>query len=367
MERAAWATARSPGPVSASGWRMEVRCSLVRPPSLCVPMRSPAACSVRKKDKVRIGGAKRGQGLDVSSVGVGTLQWGDPGSGYGKTYGAPELEETWAAARKGGVTFFDTAEVYGFQGHKRGEGSEQLVARFAQRTGDTKAVIGTKVFTVPWTNLLVGGRPRLFTKEPLLESLRASCQRMVVPYVDLWSIHTPFPGYSQSTLCEALAEAVDTGLARSVGVSNYSESQMREAAGLLAESGIQLAANQVEFSLARPRADTRGLIAAAEELGVQVVAYSPLWGGRLTGSERSRARIKAKEELELVDAVCDVAQRLGKTAGQVALNYVLCKGALPIAGCKSAQQAREHAGAMGWRLSAGDVEFLDEFRLSKAM
>ena len=329
--------------------------------------RGVVRCSVRKKDKVRIGSARRGQGLEVSSVGVGTLQWGDPGSGYGKEYGAEELQQTYRAARRGGVTFFDTAEVYGFQGHKRGEGSEQLVAQFALDQGDTKAVIGTKVFTIPWTNLLVGGRPRLLNKDPLLEALRASCGRMAVPYVDLWSIHTPFPGYRQSTLCDALAEAVENGLAKTVGVSNYNEAQMREAAALLAERGIQLATNQVEFSLDLPAADTRGLIAAAEELGVQIVAYSPLWRGRLTGSERSRAKIKDPNEIALVDAVAQVAERVGKTPGQVALNYTLCKGALPIAGCKSAQQAKEHAGAMGWRLGAEDLRTLDAARLPKSM
>lgn len=117
----------------------------------------------------------------------------------------------------------------------------------------------------------------------LLNALKGSIERLGVDVVDLYQIHGPIHLRSVEVVADALAEAFKLGLVKSVGVSNYSIDQMVRMHAALAKHGIQLASNQVEFSLLRRYPETSGLIAKCHELGVAVLAYSPLGMGRLTG------------------------------------------------------------------------------------
>ena len=121
--------------------------------------------------------------LTTSTVGIGTLQWGDERSGFNKSYRAKDLELAFKASVEGGVRFFDTAEVYGYSQHKTLQSSEILLGDFGRESPEP-VTIGSKCFTIPWTNLLVGGSPRLGSKS-LVEALKASVERVGRP-LDLW-------------------------------------------------------------------------------------------------------------------------------------------------------------------------------------
>jgi aryl-alcohol dehydrogenase-like predicted oxidoreductase len=177
---------------------------------------------------------------------------------------------------------------------------------------------------------------------------------------------------SIETWAEALAEAVQQGLARAVGVSNFSQDQMRRAYDVLEKRGVALASNQVEYNLLNRNVEHNGLLKACHELGVALIAYSPLAMGQLTGKytpERplpgirgrrypSSQLVKAQPLLHLMHEIGQ--EHSGKTISQVALNWVICKEALPIPGAKTAAQAAENIGALGWRLTEAEAAILDE-------
>ena len=143
-------------------------------------------------------------------------------------------------------------------------------------------------------------------------------------------------------------------------MSNFSKDQMIEASEICSRLGIKLSANQVKFSLLDRSNEKNGLLSAAEALDVAVVAYSPLAGGKLTssGAARNPKDDKLAELLKLMEFVGVVNG--GKSISQVALNWLVRKGALPIPSARSAEQAREHAGAMGWSLDDNEMSLLEE-------
>ena len=307
-------------------------------------------------ERVRLGGSH----IEVSPVGAGTWQWGDRRYwGYGREYGERDVEAAFQASLSAGVNFFDTAEIYG------GGQSERLLGRFS-RASEAQAVIGKKFMPFPWR----------LRKRDLLNALRRSLRRLGLEKVDLYQVHWPVPARSVETWARALGEAVEAGMARAVGVSNYGVGQMWRAHEVLARRGVPLASNQVAFSLLDRKRERSGLPAACRELGVTLIAYSPLAQGMLTGKysrERRPPGIRRLRTLrerprtrpEAIEGLLGVMREMGedhggKTQGQVALNWVVCKGALPIPGAKNAEQARSNAGALGWRLTDEEVALLDE-------
>lgn len=290
----------------------------------------------------------------VSPLGVGAWAWGDRWLwGYGRSYHRADVEAAFHASLKAGLDFFDTAEIYGFGL------SERLLGEFVRDAG-RPAVVATKFAPYPW-------RVR---RGDLQRALRKSLARLGLERVDLYQVHWPYPPRHVETWAAALADAVESGLARAVGVSNYSVDRMRRAHDVLARRGIPLASNQVDYSLLQRDPEHTGLLEACRELGVTLIAYSPLAQGVLTGKydprhtppglhrRRFNARHLTRVQ-SLVALLKETADRHGKTLGQVALNWALCKGALPIPGAKNARQAEENAGALGWRLTPDEVAALD--------
>jgi len=206
-----------------------------------------------------------------------------------------------------------------------------------------------------------------------MKALRASLERLQMPAVHLYQVHGPISLRSHAAMAAALAGVFRAGLVKAVGVSNYSEKEIRAIHAELAKHGVPLASNQIEFSLLRTMPESSGLLRACKELGVVVLAYSPLGQGRLTGKysasnpppgKRNFSDYPMAEIDPLIAELRRMGERYGaKTPSQVALNWVICKGAVPIPGAKNRQQAEQNAGALGWRLSAEDVEALD--RVSK--
>jgi aryl-alcohol dehydrogenase-like predicted oxidoreductase len=157
-----------------------------------------------------------------------------------------------------------------------------------------------------------------------------------------------------------------------VGVSNYSLDQMCRSHDRLIRVGVPLASNQVEYSLLNRKIERNGLLKECLDRKITPIAYSPIAKGMLTGKyslqnppSGVRARIYNRSRLERMQPVLKLLDEIGrrhgdKTPGQVAINWVIYKGALPIPGAKNAKQAYENAGALGWRLDENEVAALDE-------
>jgi len=305
-----------------------------------------------------------GTDVSVPPLGVGTWAWGDRSTwgmgGYDTDLTRDSITAAWATSLDAGVTFFDTAEVYG-----SGE-SERIIGRLlADDPGRAaSAVVATKFMPSPW---------KLDVRSALMKSLRASLSRLGLPAVDLYQIHGPISLRSHAALAEALATAHAAGLVKAVGVSNYSAKETASMASALAAHGLKLATNQIEFSLLRRAPETNGLLATCAELGVVPLAYSPIGQGRLTGKYTASnpppgKRTFSNHPMEVVDGVVAELRRIGDAYGgklpsQVALNWVMAKGAVPIPGAKNAHQAAENAGALGWSIERDDLDRLDRAAL----
>lgn len=304
--------------------------------------------------------------LQVSKVGIGTLQWGDPGSGFGDRFGEAELSGAFQQLVKGGINFIDTAEVYGYQGIKNGTSAEQLIGKFVKQQSEKASdmevppVIASKFFTIPWANFIVGGGLRLGRKS-LLDALRGSLQRLGRKRVDLYQIHFPFPIFSNAALMESLKEAVELDLTSAVGVSNYSRQQMEEADDLLARYGIPLASNQVRFNLLHRNPDKDGLLKTCKERNISLIAYSPLASGSLTDKALTKESSKSGKTKPLLKLMQEIGtNHNGESVSQVALSYLVAKGAIPIPGCKNESQARSHCNLLDWSLTMDEVKLLEE-------
>jgi aryl-alcohol dehydrogenase-like predicted oxidoreductase len=170
---------------------------------------------------------------------------------------------------------------------------------------------------------------------------------------------------------EELAKVVKSGKVRNAGVSNYNKSQMQKAYAILLKYDIPLASNQVEYHLLNRTVEKNGLLARCKEMGVRLIAWSPLAKGLLTGKytlESPPPGLRARQPMGrmkslpgLIAVMKEIGQgHGGKTSGQVALNWLICKGALPIPGAKNATQAEQNAGAMGWKLAPEEIQALDD-------
>jgi len=301
-----------------------------------------------------------GSDVTIPPLGVGTWAWGDRGTwgmgGYDASLTRQTISEAWTGSIDAGVTLFDTAEVYG------GGESERIIGELlaADPVRAPSVVVATKFMPSPW---------KVQVEKSLLASLRASLARLGRPSVDLYQIHGPISLRSHAALAGALAAAHGEGLVKAVGVSNYSERETRAIAAALQRHGLRLATNQIEFSLLRRAPETTGLLRACAELGVLPLAYSPIGQGRLTGKYSAAHPPPGKRQfsnhpMEVVDGVVAELRRIGEKHGgklpsQVALNWVMSKGAVPIPGAKNRHQAEENAGALGWAIDDDDLDRLD--------
>lgn len=304
-------------------------------------------------------------GTDISfrPLGVGTWAWGDERTWGMGSYDAALTEQTiadaWDASIEAGVTLFDTAEVYG-----NGE-SERIIGRrlAADPSARSKVVLATKFMPMPW---------KLNVSTLLRSALSASLDRLGVDHVDLYQIHGPVSLRSRAVLAEALAEVHREGMTRAVGVSNYSVKEMGAMASELGARGLRLATNQIEFSLLRNMPEQSGLMDACATLGVMPLAYSPIGQGRLTGKYSAanpvpKSRNFSAHPQAKVDTVVTELRRIAtshdRTPAQVALRWIIDKGAVPIPGAKNAEQATQNAGGLDWAMTEGERLALERVAL----
>ncbi|NMC84609.1 MAG: aldo/keto reductase [Anaerolineaceae bacterium] len=294
--------------------------------------------------------------FDHVEIGLGTWSWGDRLVwSYGNGYSDQDIEEVFSLAIASGIRFFDTAEVYG-----RGK-SEQFLGKLLKTTSE-KTVIATKFMPFPWR----------LSRKSFTRALRASLDRLELPAVALYQIHWPMPPVSIPTWMECMLEAHQQGLIEAVGVSNYDLRQTLVASDFLTKEGLPLASTQMEYHLLERRIEKNGLMKECADRGIKIIAYSPLAMGILTGkysSENPPSGVRAsqynREFLGRIQPLILMMKKLGmnhdgKTASQVALNWAMGKGVIPIPGAKNAHQLEMNVGALGWHLTEDEMSMLDE-------
>ena len=278
-------------------------------------------------------------GAEVPAIGAGTNRW---------RYGANDAPvfETYQALLDAGGGFIDTAEIYGF-----GK-SERLIGECLRRDGRPVFVASKFAPFIARTS------PR-----HLMAALDASLARLGIPAIDLYYVHFPFPFADLDGFADGLAEAVKSGKARYVGVSNFSADEMRRVADRLARSNIPLAANEVHYSLAHRNPETNGVLEACRELDVALVAYFPLASGRLAAPP-----VDAKQDrlTPLRRALAEVAQAHQAIPSQAALNWLLARDprVILIPGGTKANHVKANLGALEWRLTDEESAILDAASLS---
>ncbi len=302
--------------------------------------------------------------LLVSPIGLGVMELSGGGGLIGRMFPIIPQEEKNAiikAALDGGINWFDTAEAYG------AGVSEQSLATGLKAAGksDREVLITTK-----WQPFLRTARSIGATIDDRLRFLGGYS-------IANFMVHQPYSFSSPEAEMNAMADLVEAGKIRSVGVSNFGPARMRRAQAALARRGLPLAVNQVLYSLLHREIETNGVLETAKELGVTIIAYTPVGRGVLTGKyhknpellkklsgwrktmlrgdvERSRALIAVMEE---------IANHYHATIAQVALNWIIqFKGELvvTIPGATKVSQAQESAGAMQFVLSGDDLARLDK-------
>ncbi|XP_010542710.1 PREDICTED: uncharacterized oxidoreductase At1g06690, chloroplastic [Tarenaya hassleriana] len=312
--------------------------------------------------KVNLGGSD----LKVSKIGIGAWSWGDTSYWNNFQWDDRKLKDAKAAfdaSLDNGLTFIDTAEVYGSSLALGAINSETLLGRFIkerkQRDPGVEVEVATKFAALPWR----------LGRQSVITALKDSLSRLGLSSVDLYQLHWPGVWGNEGYL-DGLGDAVEQGLVKAVGVSNYSEKRLRNAYERLKKRGITLASNQVNYSLIYRKPEQNGVKSACDELGITLIAYSPIAQGALTGKytpenppSGPRGRIYTPEFLTklqpLLNRIKQIGENYGKTPTQVVLNWLVAQGnVVPIPGAKNAEQATEFSGALGWSLTPDEVREL---------
>lgn len=305
--------------------------------------------------------------LRVTPIGLGCWQFSRRNNVSGMFWPSLPQEETRAIVRAsldGGINWFDTAEVYGWGA------SEASLADGLQAAGvkPGEVIVATK-----WW-------PSLRTSSSIVETIDERLGHLGGFGVDLHQVHHPVSLSGVRAQMAAMATLVQQGKIRAVGVSNFSARKMRAAHAALQEHGLSLTANQVKYSLLDRRIERNGTLEAAAELGVTIIAYSPLSQGLLTGVfhddpglVRRRQgfrkflpgfrRKKILESRPLIDALREIGARYNASAAQVALSWLVHfhgDGVVAIPGATKVRHAVEAAGAMGFVLEADELQRIDE-------
>jgi aryl-alcohol dehydrogenase-like predicted oxidoreductase len=292
------------------------------------------------------------------------MTWGDPKgiarfhpakTAYGGAHGIEEEKRALDVSVRAGVNLFDTAAMYS------GGAAEQ---RLGELTRGKDVLIATK-YPAGFS----------FRVEDFPKELEATLTRLGRDCIDLYQHHYPNARISLPALMDRVADAVDAGKVKAVGVSNYSAEQMREAHAALAKRGIPLASNQVEYSLFHRKPEVDRVLDTCRELGVTLIAYSPLAGGMLTGKyspqnrpggffrrilpQYNRKRLEAIQPS--IKLLREIGDRYSKTPSQVAIRWLIENPiVLPIPGAKNGKQAMDNAGALSFSLSSDEVDAISQ-------
>ena len=304
--------------------------------------------------------------LSVSAVGLGC-------NNFGWALGEDLSRGVIDAAIDAGVTFFDTADVYG------GTASESFLGNaLGSRRRDV--VLATK-FGSKLSDELCGASAAY-----VHSAAEASLRRLKTDYIDLFQLHRPDPSVPIAETLGALDELVKAGKVREIGCSNFSVVQMREAAEATKAGAARFASVQNEYSLFERAPERDGVLAECESEGVAFLPYFPLANGLLTGKYREGvaapagtriggptgvlnfAHLLTSENLATVECLNAFAEARGHTLLELAFAWLLAHGpvASVIAGATKPEQVIANARAAGWKLTPDDLEALDRVVASTA-
>ena len=306
--------------------------------------------------------------IQVTPIGLGMMEFAGGGGLMGSVFPVISQDEknaTVKAALDGGINWFDTAELYG------AGVSEASLSKALKAAGkkDNEVVIATK-----WW-------PLFRTARNIPRTIQDRIRFLDGYTIGLYMVHQPFGFSSPETEMEAMADLVRSGKIRSVGVSNFNPEGMRRAHRTLQKRGLPLAVNQVQYSLLDRSIERNGILDTAKELGITIIAYTPLASGLLTGKYhknpellqkkpwfwRMRLQSGVDKSRSLVLALEEIGLKYKATSAQVALNWVIHSHGeivVTIPGATKVHQAEESAGAMKFKLSDEEMSRLDELSLN---
>jgi aryl-alcohol dehydrogenase-like predicted oxidoreductase len=304
--------------------------------------------------------------LMVTPIGLGCWQF-SKGKGLGGSYWPilqdEEIEQIVRLSLEGGVNWFDTAESYGMGA------SEGALSRTLKKIGkpSEEVIIATK-----WM-------PLLRTAKSITKTIDTRLAQLSGYRIDLYQIHNPLSFSSVKTEMKAMAELVQNNKIRFIGLSNYSAKKMRIAQEELVKHGLNLISNQVRYSLLDRKIEANGILDTAKELGVSIIAYSPLAQGLLSGKfhdgpesirpfgyRKYMSAFKPKgleKSLPVINAVKELAEKYQVTPAQIALNWVIHfqgETVVAIPGATTPEQAKDNIGAMRFKLTKDELDYLDE-------
>ena len=315
-------------------------------------------------------------GMMVTPVGLGCWQFSKQNNFAGKWW--PDLDDELinkvvSFSLEGGINWFDTAEIYG-----KGA-SEKALAKALQTAGKKP---GEVLIATKWWPIFRFASNIPKTIDERIEALS--------PYpIDLYQVHQPWGFSSGESEVTAMSELLNRKKIKCIGVSNFSARQMKSAWEALDKKGIPLASNQVPYSLLNRKIETNGILAKAKELGISIIAYSPLAQGLVTGKFHNNPGLLKnigprkhmslfkpagiEKSRKLVGFVKELAVKYNVTPSQVALNWLIHYNGntvVAIPGATKESHAMENTGALSFRLSDEDmlrldkeVQFSDETRM----
>jgi len=302
--------------------------------------------------------------LMVTPIGLGVMELAGGEGLLGRVFPVIPQEEKNAiikAALDGGMNWFDTAEMYG------GGVSERSLATGLKAAGksDQDVLVATKWLPIFRT----AGNMKVTVNDRL---------RFLDGYsIGNYMIHQPISFSSPEADMDVMADLVETGKIRSVGVSNFNPERMQRAHDALARRGLPLAVNQVHYSLLHREIETNGVLEMARDLGVTIIAYTPLANGLLSGKYHKNPELVEKmsgfragrikrniQRTRLLIAVMEeIANAHQATITQVALNWLIHFNGeivVTIPGATKAHQAQESAGALKFVLTPDELARLDQ-------
>ena len=286
--------------------------------------------------------------LTVSIVGLGC-------NNFGRRVDEDGTRRVVDASLDAGVTFFDTADIYG------GTRSETFLGGILAGRRD-RIVLATK-FGMEVAPDKVGAAP-----DYVRRALHDSLERLQIDHVDLYQLHEPDPTVPIADTLAVLDELVREGLVREIGCSNFTAAQEREAAEAVVDGSARFVSVQNELSLLERADETDGLAGAAEQ-GLAYIPYFPLASGVLTGKYRRGeppppgTRLSfydetiGDDEFDRLDALKRFAEERERTLLELAIGWLLSLGpvASVITGASRPEQIEANVAASTWRLSAAEL------------
>ena len=263
---------------------------------------------------------------------------------------------------EGGINWFDTAEIYGDGASERA--LSNALNKLGKKPGEV--VIATKWWPMFRTTASIGK-----TIQYRLDAL--------APFpIDLHQVHQPWGFSGEKAEMDAMARLVAEKKISYVGVSNFSAAKMRSAWEALQKHGIQLVSNQVRYSLLDRKIESNGILDTARELGISIIAYSPLAQGLVTGKFHDQPELLKnigmrkyapsfrpsglEKSKTLVKTVQEIAVKYDVTPSQIALNWLIHahgETVVAIPGATKVSHAHENTGALKFQLSVEDIALLD--------